>query len=188
MKNKANNWLHFFLALIILALLAGAILGPAFFGRAPFIKDVDFPNKHEFTPFEDISLKTKELTPKDSLIIIPPFQESFRTYSERSIYFGWMESGTFLHFPSYAEESFKKLIDLCGPFDENLTSSRLMESICKTNLKNINIQKLNHLKEKYGATHFISEKPINLKLNILYENKDYILYEIGDKNDTNNTV
>ncbi len=143
-----------------------------------FVKNIDFPNHRSINSWEEISIKTKELTDKTDLIITPPFEESFKVYSKRNNYFGWTESGSFLYFPNFAVESFNRLEDLCGPFDKENKSSYEIKKVCESNMKDINENKLMWLKEKYGVTHIILKNQSNFELDILFKNEDYALYKL----------
>lgn len=167
--------LEFFYSLFVICLFLGAILGPAIFGNG-FSKEIYFPWEKNITSWEDISLKTKEFTPKNALVIIPPFEKSFMVFSDRNSYFGWTEVGSFLYFPNLAEREFNKLIDLCGPFDKYDVWE--IKEECDENIKKIDKSKLNELKKRYGATYIILKTPNNLDLIVLYKNEDFVLYQI----------
>lgn len=174
-------------ALFILILFLGYILGPGLFGSG-FFKYVEYPPKTT-TQWENISIKTKELTNKDDFVITPPFEDGFKFYSERNEFYNWYESSDIISFPENKYYNSDAVItrfeivcgDLNGFFEEGIwkpLSHGQAKIKCNEYYNNLTEKNLILLKEKYGITHAIFKKPKGLNLNILYENQEFILYKI----------
>jgi hypothetical protein len=120
-------------------------------------------NANRIRDWKDIQLWSKETLPFDSMIIVPPYLQGFRIYSERSIYVDWKDGGQSIFSVSFALEWKKRM-------DELRNYSSLRE------------EDFSNISRKSGAKFIVVEKPKKLDFQKLYENKHFIIYEIEDTN------
>jgi len=131
----------------------------------------------ELTSWEKISIKAKELTPKDSLFITPTFSQGFTFFSERSEFINWKTSGVGAYSTAYVTKAVERFEFVCK-HKLNFNSRAELVEECKKGYENLNEYDLKIAKEKYGVTHTIVEKPKTLDLKIVYENGEYVIYEL----------
>ena len=134
----------------------------------------------------DIQIWLRENTSKDSLIITPPYIDehsfaSFRVHSERSILALNSELARVAISQGLEETLRTRLDDLSkdGFSPALLTGDygKMYHAIYE-GYNNLNEDDIVRLSKKYDANYFIREKPSELNLTVVYENDEYILYEI----------
>ena len=129
------------------------------------------------TLWEDVSIKSKELTPLDSLFITPLFSLGFTFFSERSEFINWKNSGVGIYSGQYVSEAFNRFSFVCKHDFEFGSRAELVEE-CAKGYDNLNEKDLETAKEQYGVTHIIVNKPKELNFNLIYENEEYRIYEL----------
>jgi len=127
--------------------------------------------------WEDVSLKAKELTQKDSLFITPPFSLGFTFFSERSEFINWKTSGVGVYSGKFVAEAVKRFKVVCKHEFDFSTRTELVEE-CKKGYERLNKEDFELAKEEYGITHIIVERPKQLNLSLIYENEGYRIYEL----------
>jgi len=171
-KSDTPKYISYFMILFLLS----ASLVPFFIG----VQKGVFSNvalEKEITEWEEVSLKAKELTPKDSLFITPTFSIGFTFFSERSEFINWKTSGVGVYSTSYVKEAVKRFELVCKHNFDFVSRTELVEK-CTKGYKNLNENDLQNAKGVYGVTHIIVEKPKNFNLKKIYENNRYIIYEL----------
>lgn len=173
-KSKSNTakYTSYFM---ILFLLSASIM-PFFVGAQKGVFS-EINMEKETTEWEDVSLKAKELTSKDSLFITPTFSLGFTYFSERSEFINWKTSGVGVYSTSYVSEAIKRFELVCKHDFDFESRTELVEE-CKKGYTSLDENDLINAKKVYGVTHIIVEKPKELNLKKLYENKQYTVYEL----------
>ncbi|MBI2107396.1 hypothetical protein HYT57_05420 [Candidatus Woesearchaeota archaeon] len=174
-KSVKSNSTKYTSYLMILFLLSASII-PFFVGAQKGV----FSNisiEKESNEWEDVSLMAKELTSKDSLFITPTFSLGFAYLSERSEFINWKNSGVGVYSTSYVSEAIKRFELVCK-HDFSFSSRTELVEECTDGYKNLNENDLKNAKDIYGVTHIITEKPKDLNLRKIYENKKYTIYEL----------
>lgn len=173
---KKENFANKTVAMGMAITLLSAAIVPMFVGAhiGPF-NEVDIEKSIE--PWEEISIKAKEVTPKDSLFITPPFNLGFTYFSERSEFINWKTSGIGTYSDKFVAEAIGRFELVCNhPLDFS-SRTELVET-CKQGYDSLNELDLKNAKEKYQVTHIIVQKPKTLNLKKVYENEQYVIYEL----------
>ncbi len=165
-----------FLAYFMTLILISTAIVPIFTGAQKGVfSDVNITKK--IGPWEDALLKAKELTPKDSLFITPPFSLGFTFFSERSEYINWKTSGIGVYSEKFVLEAIRRFEFVCK-HEFNFKSRTELVEECKKGYNNLNEGDLELAREGYGVTHIIVENPKQLNFKLIYENKEYRIYEL----------
>src|SRR3989344_6489395 len=127
----------------------------------------------------------KANTPNDTLILAPPYTESFRLGTMRSVVvdFKGVPFGE-----QYLLEWYNRLLDITNhrPLDltkesefkiNKLENSRRYDYL-KEGYSSLTKENIQNLKEKYGFSYVVFEKPSSLNLAILFQNDKYVLYKV----------
>lgn len=118
-------------------------------------------------PWAEIQYFAKMHSEKDDLFIVPPYMNDFTTYSKRAVIGDWAEGSTLLYLDNqFTQEWFARMNDLgCKPFN------------WFQEYNNLKMDEMLKVAKKYGAKFVVTEKPKTFKMNKLYENRKFILYE-----------
>lgn len=130
--------------------------------------------------WKELQLWCKDNTSKNSTFIIPPDLESFRIWSERSVYGDWKDGALSTFNETYAQEWWKRMT-LLG-YQKNGSGgyikgnySQMNESqftLIKNSLNSSNSSKTSHI-------YVVVEKPKTLHFNLVHETRFFRVYELG---------
>lgn len=124
---------------------------------------------------EDLFFFIRQNTPKDTILLTPPYIITFRLKTERAIVvdskaFPFNEKGMF--------EWYDRFLDITDSQDRRYEEGISYKSLEKK-YGGLNKEKVLNLKEKYNFSYAIFEKPKNMDFPVVYENKRFVVYRIS---------
>ena len=144
-------------------------------GFSVYFKGYDEKNP---TPWVDMQLYAKRNTPTDSLFIVPPYTAypDFRMFSERASFGDWIDGGFTIFFGNdYGKKWLERMKDLGlsgeTDFDVGLERER-------REYNSISTEGFLRIAKKYDTNYVVVEKPKELSLPLIYENRKYRLYAL----------
>jgi hypothetical protein len=151
--------------LLFMACFDGAVLyyrgGPEIYYHGQVRGKVD--------PWADIQIAAQKASSKDDLFIVPPYMNDFGIYSLRASLGDWAEGSHALYLGNqFANEWRSRMRDLGW-------KTFLGE---KEGYNSLNTEEVLNAANKYGAKFIITEKPKQFKLQKIYENGKFILYQV----------
>ncbi len=132
-------------------------------------------------PWVDVQLYARDHTPKDALFIVPPYLAGFTVFSKRSILGDWLVGATCVWGDNdYASEWLARMRMIGW---DNFQDKEGW-SDARRGYTTLSTDKFVEAAEKYNATHLVFEKVGNkrLKLPLIFENKQFILYFVQGDN------
>ncbi|OGL39038.1 MAG: hypothetical protein A2043_08395 [Candidatus Schekmanbacteria bacterium GWA2_38_9] len=165
--------------LIIFALIFALIINFAIIyerkGFSVYFRGYDEKNVN---PWIDIQLYAKNNTDKNSLFVVPPYTANpdFRMFSERASFGDWIDGGLTIFFGNdYGKKWLERMRDLGLSGETNFDVGLVRE---REEYNSINEDKLLNVAKKYNANYAVFEKPKELSLPLVYENRKYRLYAL----------
>jgi hypothetical protein len=151
--------------LLFMACFDGAVLyyrgGPEIYYHGRVRGKVD--------PWADIQIAAQKASSKDDLFIVPPYMNDFGIYSLRASLGDWAEGSHALYLGNqFANEWRSRMRDLGW-------KTFLGE---KEGYNSLTTEEVLNAAKKYGAKFIITEKPKQFKLQRIYENGKFILYQV----------
>ncbi len=129
----------------------------------------NFPGKNENELYTWV-----KTTPKNSKFLVPPDMENFRVHGQRAIVVDWKSTPVD---PKGLLEWYNRIGDICG----NYHATSLEEA--DSGYSRMDLSRLKFLKKKYDteyAVFYTKEFPDSSKFNIVFRNKEFIVYELKD--------
>ena len=158
-----------FLVIIMLALACELIL------HHPKIT-INYPDRSVGKYDMDVQLWLKNNTPQDALVMVAPYSEHLRIFSERSILGTWKDWTYNCLDRQYAFLLFERLQDIGGlVVDEANDWHRPANN---KDYKNMSQEKIMALAQKYHLDYVVMPRRKVLTLNLAYKNKRYAVYEV----------
>lgn len=120
-------------------------------------------------------------TPVSAVLITPPYETGFRTDTQRAIVGDWKSGGLAIWDIEYAQLWWQRITDLSNnQLIKCLDYAQCLENL-QAGYESLNEMEIKNLSQKYAAEFFVSH---NLKLTfpIVYQNKDYAVYELSPSN------
>ena len=114
-------------------------------------------------------------TPKDTILLTPPYIITFRLGTERAIVvdskaFPFNEKGMF--------EWYDRFLDITDSQDRRYEEGLSYKDLEK-DYKELSKEKILSLKEKYDFSYVVFERPKKLNFPIFYENKEFVIYDVN---------
>ncbi len=176
MRKKYSAWLSrhegIMEKVFVVSVLVGVVLlgWMVFNGNSSIVVFNEVDNE-----WEDVSVRTGELTPVDSLIVIPPYLEGFRMLSERSAVVNFKVSGVW-----YGREIELEWVERMRRFcDMEDWVGFEGKKKCRVGYNGMESSRLIELSREYGADYIVVERPKELELSLVYENDGFRLYSLA---------
>ena len=132
-------------------------------------------------PWVDIQLYVRDHTPKDVLLITPPYLEGFTVFSERSILGDWLVGATSVWANNDHASEWLRRMKMIGW--KNFKDKKNNWPGARRGYTSFSTDGFIQAAKKYNANYVVFEKVGEKRLNlpIIYENKQFILYAIEDE-------
>jgi hypothetical protein len=125
--------------------------------------------KGEKDPWADVQMFAQQNTPKDALFIIPPYLNDFGIYSKRATLGDWAEGSSIIYLDNdYAQQWLERMKDLGW--------KTIWDA--ETGYNSLATEAIVAAAKKYNAPYVVTEKPKSFSLPVMYENSEFILYEV----------
>jgi hypothetical protein len=142
----------------------------------------NYSNIHIKNPFRatmneniDVQLWLKNNTSRNSLVLVPPYEEEFRIFSERSTVGSWKDWTYNCLSRDFAFSIYERLHDI-GNISLVSEINNRKDNIRKYYLS-LKENSLIKIARKYNIDYIIMERENRLNLEKLYENKQYVIYK-----------
>jgi hypothetical protein len=166
-----NKWTLTFLNIIVVIIWIMVISGFSYFDQKPY----GLVYGMNLSPEEDIAVKAKKITDKNSVFVYPMGFTGFKYYSERSAY---IDFKSVVHRRDALREWYDRIEEIYGV---DIGNRRAGEDIFKKadeNFKRIDKEKLSELKEE-GIDYIVQFKEVTMDLPVVIENNKYKVYKIN---------
>ncbi|MBC8047740.1 MAG: hypothetical protein H7Y00_13165 [Fimbriimonadaceae bacterium] len=161
------------------AFLAIIIFIPIYKYQKMYTGYYNFPFNRKITPEIEISIKAKELIPKNALFIQPCNFTTLKYYGERS---SLVDYKALTHRKSFILEWAKRFEDVYDLKIEESPIGLKTSMYANNKFKNLSADYISQLQEKYGITHLLTFKTSKYPFPIIAQNEVYVIYEIEDQN------
>ncbi len=126
------------------------------------------------SPEEDIGMKAKNISDKNSVFIYPMEFTGFKFYSERSAY---IDFKSVVHRRDALGEWYNRIKEIYGVDIRTRKTGKNLFEVAKDNYKRIDKEKLRKFKEQ-GIDYMVQYKDVNLDKPVIIENEEYKVYRI----------
>ena len=128
-----------------------------------------------------IAIWISKNTLPSSVLITPPYETGFRTDTQRAIVGDWKSGGLAIWDAEYAKLWWQRMTELSnGKLEKCSDYSQCLEDL-RIGYNSLTDKEISNLSQKFAAGFFISHN-LKLPFQIIYQNKDYAVYEVSTSN------
>jgi hypothetical protein len=166
--------------LIILSLIFLPLMAPQY--QVLKNKNYDFFTSNLIkTPEVDISIKSKALTDKNALFLIPADFSAFRYWSERNVFIDYKATN---HRQAAFGEWYNRIQIIYNININDRRQGRDLPEVANAHFKNLKESDFIQLANNQGITHILTYKSCVLNFPKVVENDVYVVYEISLNHET----
>ncbi|TRZ50426.1 MAG: hypothetical protein D4S01_06695 [Dehalococcoidia bacterium] len=137
---------------------------------------------HIDSDWKDIQIWAKHNTPIDSVFVVPTYMRGFRVFSERPLFFDWIDAGA-MHWRSGFGDQWSKRLGMLGYSMDMIIDYKWFyhytnERTVRWMYAKFDENFFSMLNKHYDVSYAVREKPFGLNLKPVYENRSFIVYKI----------
>ena len=137
---------------------------------------------HLDSDWKDTQIWAKHNTPMDAVFVVPTYMRGFRVFSERPLFFDWIDAGA-MHWRAGFGDEWAKRLGLLGYSMDMIIDYRWFYHYTNERTVRLMYAKFDEnffraLNKRYGVTYVVREKPFGLDLKPVYENRSFVVYKI----------
>jgi hypothetical protein len=117
----------------------------------------------------------KENIPKDATLLVPPDSSIYRIGTQRAIV---VDHKSFPYGETEMLEWYSRILDVTGTEELKFIEGIDYKKDILPKYYDLSLEDINYLKSKYGVSYAIFDSKKKLKLKKIFENENYIIYEI----------
>ena len=172
-----TGFLLIFLPLLVVRINTIPALRFFDFNNFPKVSVYSFVERQRDKDWLDVQYWVSKNTPKEKLIIVPPYLREFRAYSERGIVLSWEDAIYPIYYPHTGKEVMRRLTDY-GIDPANFRDNTEADNALKNSFLKFTEKDFTRIAEKYDVSFAVVEKTKTLLFPEFYHNESFRVYQI----------